>query len=205
MTFLAIIAIGGIAIPLAERTFLPYAHAAKDLNDKWIDVTLPPRVAQFRLMLRIWSETIANLSGKLAGSLLPLSVRWSLWALELALIGVVAEMVMVLPMAVYFHRATTFAVPTNMLSVPLVAVLAPTLPRERSPCSRPASSGPRMVDRNVSGSSMGTLLLGGATVAYLDVGRGLRVASGSTNGAVAGASSPITRHDGGHSHRRRTR
>jgi competence protein ComEC len=32
---------------------------------------------------------------------------------------------MVLPMAVYFHRATIFAVPTNMLSVPLVAVLAP--------------------------------------------------------------------------------
>jgi competence protein ComEC len=52
-------------------------------------------------------------------------VRWSLWALELSLIGVVAEMVMVLPMAVYFHRATMFAVPTNMLSVPLVAVLAP--------------------------------------------------------------------------------
>ncbi len=126
MTFLAIIAIGGIAIPLAERSFLPYAHAAKNLNDKWIDVTLPPRVAQFRLMLRLWSETIANSFGKWPSCLLPLSVRWSLWALELALIGVVAEMVMVLPMAVYFHRATMFAVPTNMLSVPLVAVLAPT-------------------------------------------------------------------------------
>jgi competence protein ComEC len=126
MTFLAIIAIGGIAIPLAERSFLPYAHAAKDLDDKWVDIALPPHVAQFRLMLRLWSETIASLFGKWAGSLLPLSVRWSLWALELALIGVVAEIVMVLPMAVYFHRATMFALPTNMLSVPLVAVLAPT-------------------------------------------------------------------------------
>jgi competence protein ComEC len=48
-----------------------------------------------------------------------------MWALELSLIGVVAEMVMVLPMAVYFHRATMFAVPTNMFSVPLVAALAP--------------------------------------------------------------------------------
>jgi competence protein ComEC len=126
MTFLAIIAISGIAIPLAERSFLPYAHAAKDLDDKWIDVALPPRVAQFRLMLRLWSVAVTNLFGKWPGSLLPLSVRWSLWALELALIGVVAEMVMVLPMAVYFHRATIFAVPTNMLSVPLVAILAPT-------------------------------------------------------------------------------
>src|SRR6202020_393890 len=77
-------------------------------------------------MLRIWSEAAVNLLGKWAAKLLPLLTRWSLWALELALIGAVAEMVMVLPMAVYFHRATMFAVPTNMLSVPLVAVLAPT-------------------------------------------------------------------------------
>jgi competence protein ComEC len=125
MTFLAIVAIGGIAVPLAERSFLPYAHAAEQLWDKWMDVGLPPRVAQFRLMLRLWSEAIAGVAGDWARSLPSLVVRWSLWALELALIGAVAEMVMVLPMAVYFHRATMFAVPTNMLSVPLVAVLAP--------------------------------------------------------------------------------
>jgi competence protein ComEC len=44
---------------------------------------------------------------------------------ELAVVGVVAELVMVLPMAMYFHRATVFALPANMVSVPLVAVLAP--------------------------------------------------------------------------------
>jgi competence protein ComEC len=125
MTFLAIVAIGGIAVPLAERSFLPYAHAAEHLWDKWEDIGLPPRVAQFRLMLRLWSEAIAGLVGDWACGLPSLLVRWSFWALELALIGAVAEMVMVLPMAVYFHRATMFAVPTNMLSVPLVAVLAP--------------------------------------------------------------------------------
>jgi competence protein ComEC len=125
MTFLAIVAIGGIAIPLAERSFLPYARAAAHLWDKWEDIGLPPHVAQFRLMLRLWSEAIADIVGVWARSVPSLLVRWSLWALELALIGAVAEMVMVLPMAVYFHRATMFAVPTNMLSVPLVAVLAP--------------------------------------------------------------------------------
>jgi competence protein ComEC len=125
MTFLAIVAIGGVAVPLAERSFLPYAHAAEHLWDKWEDIGLPPRVAQFRLMLRLWSESIAGVIGDWTRSLPSRLVRWSLWALELALIGAVAEMVMVLPMAVYFHRATMFAVPTNMLSVPLVAVLAP--------------------------------------------------------------------------------
>src|SRR5437764_13986010 len=59
MTFLAIVAIGGIAVPLAERSFLPYAHAADHLWDKWRDIGFPPRVAQFRLMLRLWSEAIA--------------------------------------------------------------------------------------------------------------------------------------------------
>jgi competence protein ComEC len=76
-------------------------------------------------MLRLWGETIASLIGRWAYGLPALITRWTLWALELSLIGLVAEMVMVLPMAVYFHRATIFAVPTNMLSVPLVAVLAP--------------------------------------------------------------------------------
>ncbi|MBB5341192.1 ComEC/Rec2 family competence protein [Tunturiibacter gelidoferens] len=126
MTFLAIVAIGGIAIPLGERSFLPYARAADHLWDKWVDVGLPPRIAQFRLMLRMGSEAIASLLGQWSRRLLPLAVRSFLWALELSLIGVVAEMVMVLPMAVYFHRATMFAVPTNLLSVPLVAILAPT-------------------------------------------------------------------------------
>jgi competence protein ComEC len=125
MTFLAIVAIGGIAVPLAERSFLPYAHAAEHLGDKWRDIGMPPRVAQFRLMLRLWSEAIAALAGAWSSGLPSRLMRWCLWALELALIGAVAEMVMVLPMAVYFHRATLFAVPTNMLSVPLVAVLAP--------------------------------------------------------------------------------
>lgn len=125
MTFLAIVAIGGIAVPLGERSFLPYARAAEHLWDKWVDIGLPPRLGQFRLMLRLWSETIADIVGDWIREAPSMLVRWSLWALELALIGAVAEMVMVLPMAMYFHRATMFAVPTNMLSVPLVAVLAP--------------------------------------------------------------------------------
>jgi competence protein ComEC len=125
MTFLAIVAIGGIAMPLGERSFLPYARAAERLDDKWEDVAMPPHVVQFRVMLRLWGETLAEVVGDWASGLPALAVRWGLWALELSLIGIVAEMVMVLPMAMYFHRATMFAVPTNMFSVPLVAALAP--------------------------------------------------------------------------------
>ena len=125
MTFLAIVAIGGIAIPLGQRSFVPYARAAEHLADKWIDIVLPPPLAQFRVMLRLWAETFALLFGDWSRSLPSLVVRAVFWTLELALVGLVAELVMVLPMAVYFHRATMFAVPTNMLSVPLVGALAP--------------------------------------------------------------------------------
>ena len=125
MTFLAIAAIACIAVPLGERSFLPYARAARKLGDEWLDMTFAPPVTQFRVMLRLWSETSGRVFGRWSRGVPAAAVRWALWALELALIGLVTEMVMVLPMAVYFHRATMFALPTNMLSVPLVAVLMP--------------------------------------------------------------------------------
>ena len=125
MTFLAIVAIGGIAIPLGERSFLPYARAAEHLGDVWEDVRMKPRVAQMRVMLRVWGESFAEVFGGWAYGVPARVVRWGLIAVELALIGLVAELVMVLPMAMYFHRATVFALPANMLSVPLVAMVAP--------------------------------------------------------------------------------
>ena len=130
MTFLAIVAIAGIAMPLGERTFLPYAHAARNLRDPWRDSALTPRLAHFRMMLRFWGEVCGDALGfRIAGirtrNLPAASVRLTLWAAQLALIGLIAEAVMVLPMALYFHRATVFALPANMVSIPLVGVLAP--------------------------------------------------------------------------------
>jgi len=77
------------------------------------------------VMLRMWGESLAGVTGEWAFGVPAAAVRWTLWAMELALIGIVAEMVMVLPMAMYFHRATVFALPANMMSVPLVGLLVP--------------------------------------------------------------------------------
>jgi competence protein ComEC len=124
MTFLAIVAIAGIAMPLGERSFLPYARATHNLHQRWRDSTIPPRIAEFRVMLRLWGDTLSRLLGTWAYSLPAGLVRAILWSAQLALIGLIAEAVMVLPMAMYFHRATIFALPANMISIPLVAVLA---------------------------------------------------------------------------------
>ena len=125
MTFLAIVAIAGIAVPLGERSFLPYAGAARGLDEHWRDRGFEPRLAQFRLMVRLWRESLAGLFGPALSRVTTSLVRGLLFAAELALIGLVAEMVMALPMSLYFHRATLFALPANMVSVPVVALLVP--------------------------------------------------------------------------------
>lgn len=125
MTFLAIVAIAGIAVPMGERSFVRYARSARAIKQEWRDGGMEPRLAQSRVMLRMWGESLAGVMGRWAFGLPAAAVRWTLWAMELALIGIVAEMVMVLPMAMYFHRATVFALPANMMSVPLVGLLVP--------------------------------------------------------------------------------
>jgi competence protein ComEC len=124
MTFLAIVAIAGIAMPLGERSFLPYAHAARNLRHLWRDSAIPPRFAEFRVSLRMWGDALAVGLGPRARNLPAMLIRLLLWAAQLALIGLIAEAVMVLPMALYFHRATVFALPANMICIPLIAVLA---------------------------------------------------------------------------------
>lgn len=122
MTFLAIIAIAGIAVPLGEWTFLPYLAGTRNLRESWRDASMLPRVAHFRVMLRFWMEAMPQ---RWLARILPWTIRLVLRAAELTLISLIAEAVMVLPMALYFHRVTVFALPANIFSIPLVGVLVP--------------------------------------------------------------------------------
>ncbi|MHB1022293.1 MAG: ComEC/Rec2 family competence protein [Acidobacteriaceae bacterium] len=127
MTFLAILAIAGVAIPLGERSFIPYARATHLLPVLDLDPTLPPQVAEFRVTLRLIGEHCEPLLGRM-GRLMPaLLVRWFFWLCELLLVSCVAELFMVLPMAVYFHRVTALAVPTNLLVIPFIGLLMPAV------------------------------------------------------------------------------
>ncbi len=133
MTILAVVAIAGIAWPICERTLLPYVRACKDIRGIRADVYLPPRLAQFRVSLRWLGEELAgsavmsrDSSSRWSRILLALPawvIRVLLSAAELTLITLCAEVVTALPMAVYFHRITLFAAPTNLLVLPLIAVL----------------------------------------------------------------------------------
>jgi competence protein ComEC len=126
MTLLSVVAIGGIAAPLAERTFAPYLRATRNLWLLALDPAMPPLVAQYRVTLRLMAEHLEPLTGRwLAQRAMPWLIRFSLQACELLLLSLVVEMVMALPMAVYFHRITVLSLPVNFLIVPFLGLLLP--------------------------------------------------------------------------------
>jgi competence protein ComEC len=131
LTFLCVLAIAAVGVPLLERTSAPYRSGLRHLDSLEYDPVLPPRVAQFRLDLRMVLGRMKRLFGHHA-----VPSRASQWmllggtgailgAFDLIVISAVMQVSLALPMAYYFHRATSFGIPANMLVVPLTEILMP--------------------------------------------------------------------------------
>jgi competence protein ComEC len=126
MTLLSVLAVAGIAVPVAERTFGPFLRGTRDLWLVPVDPSLPPRVAQFRVSLRMVALALRpRLGSKLALKGVPRCVRFGLQVLQLVTTSVAIEALMALPMALYFHRVTAVALPVNLMIVPLLGILLP--------------------------------------------------------------------------------
>jgi competence protein ComEC len=126
MTLLAVVAIAGVAAPMLERTAHPYLKSTRDLRLIALDVKLPPKLAEFRVILRMLAERMERAFCRGAGwRALPWTVRFALRCVELIVVSCVVELAMTLPMALYFHRITMFALPVNLIILPLLTVLMP--------------------------------------------------------------------------------
>jgi competence protein ComEC len=130
MTLLAVVAIAGIAAPLLQSTLHPYVTATRDLRLIAIDAKLAPQLAQFRVTLRMIAAALQaalhdRLARRLAWRVFPWTVRFLLRIGELLVVSCVVELAMTLPMALYFHRITIFALPVNIFILPLLLVLMP--------------------------------------------------------------------------------
>ena len=126
MTLLAVVSIGGVAAPLLQSTIHPYLTATRGLRLTALDVKLPPRLAQFRVILRMIAAELQTAAGYgIAWRVFPWAVRFILRGFELLVVSCVVELAMALPMALYFHRITVFALPVNIFILPLLAVLMP--------------------------------------------------------------------------------
>lgn len=127
MTLLSVLAVAGIAAPIAEHTFGPYLRASCNLWVLPIDPALPPRIAQFRVSLRIIAQALRPWLGKrIAFSVFPYGVRLCLQAMEVVTVSAAIELLMAIPMAIYFHRITALALPVNILIVPFLGLLLPS-------------------------------------------------------------------------------
>ncbi len=126
MTFLCVLIVAAVALPLLERTSGFYRRALAHWESVDYGPTLPPAVAQFRLDLRLIAQRLARFVGEKWSLLLMRgSTVFCLRLYELLLVSAVMQMGLALPMAYYFHRATTIGLPANMAVVPLTQILMP--------------------------------------------------------------------------------
>lgn len=126
LTFLSVLIIAAIGVPVLERTTQPYSRALRLLPFTSCDLHVEPRAAQFRLDLRMIAGRLARFIGDRAGLAIPRTLaRITLAGGELLFISALMQAGLALPMAFYFHRATTLSMPANLLVVPLTEVLMP--------------------------------------------------------------------------------
>jgi competence protein ComEC len=126
MTLLSVMAAGGLAQPLLRATILPYHRAMDRIGMIEIDPQLPPKIAQFRVLLRMRLAAVESFAGGwVAWRALPQLLRFFCAAVELMVLSLTIEVVLALPMAMYFHRITLAALPANLLILPVAGLLLP--------------------------------------------------------------------------------
>jgi competence protein ComEC len=120
LTFLALLAITGISLPILERTATPYRSALKHLDTIGYDLALEPKLAQFRLDLRLVTGRLQQFIGERAARIVVTgAASATLLLFELLTVSAITQAVLVLPMRAYFHRAAILGVPANILVLPL--------------------------------------------------------------------------------------
>jgi len=126
MTFVCVLIVAAVGVPLVERTSRLYRRALAHWDSDDYGGLLPPRIAQFRLDLRLLAARIALFIGDgcSLGLVRGLSII-CLAAFDLLLVSAAMQMGLALPMAYYFHRATTIGLPANVTVVPLTQLLMP--------------------------------------------------------------------------------
>jgi competence protein ComEC len=124
LTFLALLAITGISVPLLQRTLTPYRAALRHLDSMGFDLGLPPKLAQFRLDLRLIAGRLARLLGTRTAAVVVTGATGAVLAFcELVIVSAITQAALVLPMRSYFHRAAIIGLPANILVLPLAGIM----------------------------------------------------------------------------------
>jgi competence protein ComEC len=128
-SFLAIGVIGGIALPLLERTAEPLRQSLKQIGDMTRDHSFTPKLAQLRLDMRTVSATLANvLPAPLrarAANITTAPVRASLLLIETFVISAVIQLGLTPLLVEGFHRIAIVGLIANIPAVLLTGIIVP--------------------------------------------------------------------------------
>jgi competence protein ComEC len=126
LTFVSLLAIAGIALPIFERTSQPLRRALRNFDSRDYDFALSPKLVQFRLDLRLIAERLARWLGRPVAQWAMIGGwRMVLGIYDVLLLSAVLQIAVAPLMAFYFHRAVILGLPANALVVPLHALLLP--------------------------------------------------------------------------------
>ena len=126
MTFVCVLIVAAIGIPILQRTSQLQKLALANWNSQSFAAILPPRVAQFRLDLQFIAARLSRFVGRTwSRRVVRAAAAFGLGAWEVLFISAIMQMGLALPMAYYFHRATTIGVPSNIIVVPLTQLMMP--------------------------------------------------------------------------------
>ncbi len=126
MTFICVLIVAAIGLPMLERTSVFYRRALANWDSEDYSQSLPPRVAQFRVDLQFIAGRVAQFVGqRWSRRLVRFASRFGFGVFDLLFISAVMQLGLALPMAYYFHRATTVGLPANVLVVPLTELMMP--------------------------------------------------------------------------------
>ena len=131
LSFLAVLVLAAIALPVLQWTISPYRAALRDLEDRERDRTFEPRQAQFRMDARTLLDYLCDPAqlGQRSWRWLrfalraTISAKLAVWEAILFLVFMQAGFALV--MAGYFHRVSWSGIVTNLLLFPLTAMLIP--------------------------------------------------------------------------------
>ncbi|MGB9405836.1 MAG: ComEC/Rec2 family competence protein [Candidatus Acidiferrales bacterium] len=129
LSFLAAGVIAGLALPWIDRTAAPYLAGLNHLGDVTRDLSFAPRVAQFRLDLRVASNFAATwLPAFLAGHsdrLVAAPIRFALRLWEMFVLSFALQCGMLALLALEFHRVSLAGPLSNIPAVLLTGVIVP--------------------------------------------------------------------------------
>jgi competence protein ComEC len=128
LSFLAVAAIGALAIPLIESTSGIVRSALRALSDTGRDAALDPAVAALRVELRLLIETLSFLtrapSWLVSRGVIGTS-QAAVYVYELILVSFCVQLALILPSVAYFHRISLTSLTANAFAVPVLSAAVP--------------------------------------------------------------------------------